>query len=380
MSRIRALIEEHSRLRTSGINLIASENVLSLEAKHALASDLAGRYHNDWYGGSKFAVEIIKETENLAKKIFKVKHAIVTSLSGNMCNLAVMFAFTKPGDKVAMMTLDSGGYPLGVQKFHRELLPLPADTQTFQLRVEEAKRLILENKASLTILGASFIPFPHPVGEISEAVKDSSTCVYDGSHVLGLIASGKFQDPIREGAEVLIGSTHKSLYGPQGGLVLTDSDMHFEELRKMLGFDIDEGIGLVDNPHMNRISALGVALEEISSDSDYGERVVQNAKTLAKVLEELGVPVKFKEKGYTESHQIFLDIVDEEAEALCRSLEKVGVFIDIAGRIGVAEITHIGMDVSDMEFIAGVISDVFQNKISANLKSNVMSFVKKFAK
>lgn len=278
------------------------------------------------------------------------------------------------------MTLQSGGYPLGVQKFHRELLPLPGDPKTFQLKVEEAIKLILANKAPLTILGASFFPFPHPVREISEAIKHESTCIYDGSHVLGLIASGKFQDPIREGAEVLVGSTHKSLFGPQGGLVLTDSDKHFEKLEKMLGFDIDEGIGLVDNPHMNRIAALGVALGEMANDPDYGERIVQNAKALAKGLDELKVPVKFKEKGFTESHQIFLDLNEQHALSLCQKLEDVGVFIDIAGRIGVAEVTHMGMGISDMDFIASVISDVFQGEISENLKSKIAKFSQNFSR
>jgi len=379
LSRIKSLIEEHSKLRASGINLIASENILSLEAKKVMASDLAGRYHNDWYGGSKFAVDIIKETEDLAKKVFKVKHAIVTSLSGNMCDLAVMFAFTKPGDKVAMVSFQAGGYPLGVKKFHRELLPLPADKNTFELDVQATKKLVLEEKPPLTILGSSFIPFPHPVKEISESIKDPCVCVYDGSHVLGLIACGKFQDPIKEGAEVLFGSTHKSLYGPQGGLVLSNSDLHIEKLRKMLGFDIDEGIGLVDNPHMNRIAALGIALEEIFRDSDYGESVVRNAKALAKALDDKGVPVKFKEKGFTESHQIFLDVEEEKALSLCRSLEEIGVFIDIAGRIGLAEVTHMGMGLSDMDLIADVISEVIRGRASDELKSTILKLAKKFS-
>jgi glycine hydroxymethyltransferase len=347
LSRIKSLIEEHSKLRASGINLIASENVLSLEAKKVMASDLAGRYHNDWYGGSKFAVDIIKETEDLAKKVFKVKHAIVTSLSGNMCDLAVMFAFTKPGDKVAMVSFQAGGYPLGVKKFHRELLPLPADKNTFELDAQAAKELVLEEKPPLTILGSSFIPFPHPVKEISESIKDPCVCVYDGSHVLGLIACGKFQDPIKEGAEVLFGSTHKTLYGPQGGLVLSNSE--------------------------------GIALEEIFHDSDYGENVVRNAKALARALDDKGVPVKFKEKGFTESHQIFLDIEEEKALSLCRSLEDIGVFIDIAGRIGLAEVTHMGMDISDMDLIADVISEVIRGRAPDELKSKVLKFAKKFS-
>ncbi|UCE36386.1 MAG: hypothetical protein JSW00_12785 [Thermoplasmata archaeon] len=379
MSKIKSLIEEHEKLRNSGINLIASENYLAEGVRWALSSDLAGRYFSYWYGGTKYAQEIIKETEDLARKIFKVKHAIVTSLSGNMCDLSVMFAYTKPGDFVAMMTLDSGGYPLGVTKFQRKLLPLPADKYTYQLEKEEAIRLILEKKAPLTILGASFIPFPHPVGEISKNISDSSACIYDGSHVLGLLACGKFQDPLREGADVLIGSTHKSLYGPQGGLILTDSDLHFEKLKRLLDFDIEEGLGLVDNPHVNRIAALGCALEELSKDTDYADRVVENARALAGALVDMGVPVKFKNKGFTESHQIFIDIGEKEAESLCRNLEDVGIFMDIAARIGVAEITHRGMKTSDMDFIASAISEVYHAKKHQHLQSEVMNFSKKFS-
>jgi glycine hydroxymethyltransferase len=380
MSKIGSLISEHERTRKSGINLVASENILSSKVNKALSGDLAGRYHSYWYGGTKHAAEIIKETEDLAKKIFRSKYAIVTSLSGNMCDLAVMFAFTKPNDKVAMITLDAGGYPLGVTKFHRELLQLPADSYTYQLKVDEAIKIILEKNAKLTLLGPSFIAFPHPVSELSKAILGKSTFVYDGSHVLGLIACGKFQDPLKEGAEVLIGSTHKSLYGPQGGLVLTNSESHYKELDKMLGFDVEEGIGLVDNPHVNRIAALGMALEELAEDTDYGDRIVANVKALASALDDLKVPVKFKEKGYSETHQLFLDLEFEKATTLCHALELHGIFIDIAGRLGVAEITHMGMKASDMEFIAHAISQVFANKVQDDLNLKIREFVKQFEK
>jgi glycine hydroxymethyltransferase len=378
MSKITSLINEHEKLRTTGINLIASENVLSAKVKHALSSDLAGRYFSDWYGGTKYVREIISETEDLARKLFNVKYAIVTSLSGNMCDMAVMFAYTKPDDKVAMMNLDVGGYPFGVSKFSRKLLPLPADSHSYELKVDETIKVISEEKAPLTILGASYIPFPHPVKEISKGIKDISTCVYDGSHVLGLLACKGFQDPLREGAEVLIGSTHKSLYGPQGGLILTDSKLHYEKLNRFMDFDIDEGLGLVDNPHVNRIAALGCALEDLSEDPHYGERIVKNAQALAKALDDQKVPVKFKERNYTESHQIFMDIPANEAESLCRSLEKVGVFIDIAARIGLAEPTHRGLGTSDMDFIAEVIAKVYQGDISDKLRDEVHEFGKRF--
>ncbi len=378
LSKITALLAEHEKLRSQGINLIASENILSLKVKSALSSDLAGRYHSYWYGGTKFAQEIIKETEELAKKIYKSKYAIVTSLSGNMCDLAVLFAFSKPNDKVAMITLEAGGYPLGVSKFDRVLLQLPADPLTYSLKIEEAIKFILKNSAKLTILGPSFVAFPHPVFKISQAITGKSTFVYDASHVLGLIACGRFQDPLREGAEVLIGSTHKSLYGPQGGLVLTNSDFHYKKLDEMLGFDVDQGIGLVDNPHVNRIASLGIALEEIASDRGYAERVVKNAKALASSLFDLDIPVKFKEKGFTETHQIFLDLKFEDAKSLCYRLESVGIFVDIACRMGVAEATHRGMEKSHMEFIAQMISDVYFGKENPETKRKIQIFAKRF--
>jgi glycine hydroxymethyltransferase len=380
LSKISELLERHKEMRTSGINLIASENWLSARVRDALSCDLAGRYHSEWYGGSEHAIEIIKETEKLASKVFNVKHAIVTSLSGNMCDMAVVFAFTKPGDSVAMLHFEAGGYPLGLAKFHRKLLPVPADPKTYEVKVGEAVKVLSAETPPLVILGASYIPFPQPVKEIADAIKEKSVCVFDGSHVLGLVACSQFQDPLGEGAEIFMGSTHKSLYGPQGGIVLTNSNEHYEALKKMLDFDLDEGIGLVDNPHMNRIAALGLALEEIALDSGYGRRVIDNAKALARTLEERGVPVKFKEKGYTESHQIFLDLEEEKAQSLCHSLEKVGVFMDVAARIGVAELTHVGMNESDMDFIAEAISEVYKGNSSSDIRSRIIEFRDNFKK
>lgn len=377
-SKILPLIKEHEKLRTNGLNLIASENYLSFKVREALSSDLAGRYYSEWYGGSKFAQKIVETTEELAKKLFKAKHALVTPLSGNICDLTVLFTFTKPYEKVAILPFTVGGYPLGLEKLNRKPVYLPVHENTFNIDVEEAKKLIKKENVKLTILGSSFLLFPHPVRELSKFIKDSggsNYCVYDGSHVLGLIATGQFQAPLREGADVLFGSTHKTFYGPQGGIILTNSGEHAEVLRKYLDIDIESGIGLVDNPHVNRIAALGIAIEEMLEDKDYGRRVIENAKCLAKVLDEYSVPVKFKEFGFTESHQILLDIDSKRAEDFCHELEEIGIFIDISGRIGVAEVTHIGMGKNEMEEIVELLSEVYFKGLNVNLKKNVKDLV-----
>ncbi len=367
-SSIIRLVEEHEKRREKGINLIASENVLSKRVRDVLSSDLAGRYHSDYYGGSKKAQEIVSKTEELAEELFGAKHVMVKPISGNICDLNVLFSFTEPYDKVAMIDFDDGGYPLGLEKFDRERLPLPTKEDSYEIDLEKTKEIYEGEIPPLTILGASYIPFPHPVKEISQMVDEACTpgkkdlcSVYDGSHVLGLIATGSFQSPLDEGADVLIGSTHKTFYGPQGGLILTDSDGCYDRLKEYQDIDLDTGIGLIDNPHVNRIAALGVAIEEIMDDEDYGDRVVSNAKALAKALDDLDVPMRFKEKGYTESHQIFLDMDWDESEEFCKRLEKEDIFIDISGRIGVAEVTHEGYEEDDMNEIAQSISEVYHS-------------------
>jgi len=370
-SRISHLIREHAKYRSKGINLIASENYLSPGVRKALASDLAGRYHSEWYGGTCFSREIISMTEELAKELFRVNHAIVTPLSGNICDLTALFSYTSPGDPVAMLPFTAGGYPFGLERFHRKRAVIPADPASFEIDVDGTLDLIAREEVKLVILGSSFILFPQPVREICQRTSEldlSVHCVYDGSHVLGLMACGEFQDPIREGAEVLFGSTHKTFYGPQGGIMLTDSHELSNRLRCLHDIDIDEGIGLVDNVHMNRVAALGMAMEEMISDKSYGRRVIRNAKSLAAVLDEFSLPVRFKEKGFTESHQILLDLTEKTAEEFCHNLERSGIFIDIGGRIGVAEATHRGMGRSEMDEIGELIAEIFCNGPSQKTK------------
>ncbi|MGC8816197.1 MAG: hypothetical protein ACP5PX_00005, partial [Candidatus Hadarchaeum sp.] len=291
----------------------------------------------------------------------------------------VMLAFTAPGEKVAMVPFSTGGFPLGVQKFHRHRVPLSVSEQSYEIDLDHARKTIAAESVRLTILGASYILFPHPVRELRQFLSSENIpCLlgYDGSHILGLIACGEFQDPLREGADVLFGSTHKSLYGPQGGLILTSSSEHEQRLRNFLDIDLETGIGLVDNPHVNRIAALGIALEELLRDRGYGGRVVRNAKALGRALDESGVPVRFQQRDYTESHQILLDLDPGAAEGLCRKLEEVNVFIDVAGRLGVAEVTHRGMGPSEMSHIAEIIAAVHRKGPSPALKRRVRRLAK----
>lgn len=354
MSAIQKLIDEHERLRSSGVNLIASENAPSEAVRRALSSDLSARYHSEWYGGTALVRRIIEETAAAACEVFGCANAIVTPISGNVCDLAAILALTRPGDSVAMVPASCGGYPLDVGLFGRRRIDLPMVEGTFEI---DATRLgPVGESAGLVIAGSSFIPFPHPVAEMAASCK---RLVFDGSHVLGLIATGAYRNPLLDGAKALFGSTHKSFYGPQGGIVLSNDPEIHAALSAVLDFGLEGGIGLVDNPHPGRIAALGIALEEIRADRDYGGRVAANAAALALTLDRLGVPVRFRERGFTRTHQVFLDVDLKTGRRLSRRLEGMGIFIDIAGRMGTAEATRRGMTESDMKVVASMIASAF---------------------
>ena len=378
---IAGLLSRHERLRRDGINLVVSENCLSRQVRDALASDLAGRYQDAGYGGSLYAREIATAAEGLARKLFRAEHALVSSPSGNLCVLAAVLAFTAPGDAVAMLPFSRGGYPLGIEKFHRRRVAIPADSASMAVDAAGTVELLVREKVGLAFLGGSIIPFPHPVAEIRRGLEEEGhgcMLVYDGSHVLGLIACGEFQDPLGEGADVLIGSTHKTFYGPQGGLVLTASGQLAASMRRMLELDLEEGIGLVDNPHLNRIAALGLALQEMLNDPGYGARVVENSRALARALEEQGIPVRFRDRSYTASHQILLDLDAPTREKLCRDLEEVRIFIDAWGRMGTAEVTHRGMGPQEMKTIADCIAAVYKGEARAGAAEAVRRLAASF--
>lgn len=356
---IRDRIDAHEELRETGLNLVAAENAPSLAVREALASDLAGRYGEDWYGGSQPAIGLVEAVEDLARDLFGADHAIVTSLSGNISDVAVLLSQTGVGDRVAMPPVEAGGYPFGVAKLDRERVDLPMDGP-----VPDADALpsfVDAYDPDLVFLGASRIPFPHPTEAARDAV--DGPLVFDGAHVLGLIATGTFQDPLREGADALIGSTHKSLPGPQGGLVLTDDADLDAELRAYLAYDEEAGIGLVDNAHPNRIAGLGIALEELQKRPGYGEDVQANSRALARGLDERGVPVKHADRGYTDSHQVLLDMTPSEARRACHDLESHGIFVDRGGRVGTSEVTWRGMGPEEMEEIAELIARILDGDV-----------------
>ncbi|MFW9778928.1 MAG: hypothetical protein ACFFE8_08745 [Candidatus Heimdallarchaeota archaeon] len=357
------LIIKNDKFRSNCLNLIASENILSPQVKKALSIQHS-RYHTNFYGGSDVFQEIYAQSQELAEKVFHCKSAIISPLSGNMAVLAVILAHSHPEDKIAILPLHpAGGYPINLEFFGRKRINIPWSPKQYNIDLSKTIEILEVEKPPLVFLGASLFLFPHPVKPIADVVHDYGGLVaYDGSHVLGLIAGGQFQDPLAENADLLLGSTHKSFPGPQGGVILAN-DFALDSLNEVIGLDPLKGIVLVDNVHNSRIAALGVALEEFQQYGfQYSKQTIVNAKAFAQTLDEHEISLHGEEKGFTESHQVLMQIEDFTQGARYRDmLLKYKLVTDSAMRFGTAELTRHGFKVPEMEILGRIISELIHH-------------------
>jgi glycine hydroxymethyltransferase len=383
LSEIVAAVKNHEEWRGKNcLNLIPSENVMSPTVRSVLSSDLGQRYtsRDKFYMGTRLTDEIERQGEKLAEQVFGAETADLRPLSGHIADLTILALYAKPSSLIMCVSPSDGGYPgiwrKGAPSFLKlKVAELPFSKNSMNIEVEKAVELVRKKRPSMVIFGASLILFPHPVRTLTKAVREVGAHIaYDGSHVLGLIAGGEFQDPLREGAGMLFGSTHKTFFGPQGGIILADKE-HGEVIKKSI-FP-----AFVDNAHWNRIAALTLALAEMKEfGREYARQVVKNAQVLARALSECGFPVACSSLGFTKSHQVYLDYGGfGNGVRVARKLEKVNIITDCGVRLGASEMTRRGMRQAEMgkiaEFIARVVKDDEQ---PAKIKSEVTEFVGEF--
>jgi glycine hydroxymethyltransferase len=383
INEITSLIQKHEQWRLQdSINLIPSENVTSPQVRSLLASDLGHRYTSPdhFYMGTRFTDEIERAGEELAKKVFGAAIADLRPLSGHIADLIVLASLTKPNDTIICVSAEDGGYPgiweHGAPGFLQlKTVRFPFLKKNMNINLEKAVELIEKKRPRLVIFGASLFLFPHPVKELAKVAREVKAQVcYDGSHVLGLIAGKTFQDPLREGTTLLFGSTHKSFFGPQGGIILTDKE-HGETIKKRI-FP-----ALVDNAHWNRIAALALSLAEMKDfGREYATQVIKNAQALAKALAEYGFPVVCSDLGFTQSHQVYLDYGSfGNGRKIASPLEKANIITDCGVRLGTCEITRRGMKQKEMPKIAEFIKRVVKDREQpSKVKPEVTKFVKEF--
>jgi glycine hydroxymethyltransferase len=369
-------------LYRNGLGMIASENIVSPMVQKIVASDLHGRYAEGlpgrrYYQGCDDFDTIESLGIDLAKSVFNAPFANIQSTSGTVSNIAALKALAKPGDKITAVSTADGGHisharmgAVGLRDL--DLSTYPWDEERMEPDIDGACSLIREIEPTVSLIGQSVFLFPTPLREISDAAHEvGSTVMYDGAHVLGLIAGGAFQDPLREGADVMTGSSHKTFPGPQGGFLLSSSED--EKMHKRLNNAIFPGV--CSSYHLHHVAGKVVALAEFEEYGQaYAQNIVKNAQSFAQALAAEGFDVLAESRNYTASHQVLTRHGDTDSGAGAKAaqlLEQAGIITNMnmlpgdtkalspSGlRLGVQELTRVGMGKNEMEEVASLYARV----------------------
>ncbi len=377
---IRATVRRHSDRFEHALPMIASENLLSPYAKELLVSDLHSRYAEGlpgerYYEGNEQVDEVERTCLDLARRLFGCAFADVRPISGTVANLAVLKALAAPGDLVGTARLADGAHisSAGFGAFGlRGVKPVhyAFDEARMTLDVPGTIAALREGRPKLCLFGLSLFLFPLPIEELRTTLEEIGAIGwYDAAHVLGLIAGGAFQDPLREGCQVISASTHKTLPGPQHGILLADG-LDEERTRKLQSAAFP---GVTSNHHLHTMAALAVSLaEHLAFGREYARRTIENARALAQALHERGFDVLAEARGFTESHTIAVRVAREGGgEEVAKRLSAVGIITNknlLPGdsspkhpqgiRLGTPELTRVGMGPAEMAAVAGLFHDL----------------------
>tara|TARA_Y100000766_G_scaffold166632_1_gene143175 strand:- start:3158 stop:4411 length:1254 start_codon:yes stop_codon:yes gene_type:complete len=403
VNRVLDAVESSGKHYGSGFPMIASENVISPMVRQACDSDLHGRYAEGlpgkrYYQGCHDFDTIESIGIDLAKKVFSAPFVNIQPTSGTVSNIAALKALVKPGDSITAVSTADGGHishaqmgAVGLRGL--DLNTYPWDADRMEPDIDAAAAMIRDVKPKLALFGASVFLFPTPLQELADAAHEvGATVMYDGAHVLGLIAGDVFQDPLREGADVMTGSSHKTFPGPQGGFLISSSED--EKFQKKLNNAVFPGTN--SSYHLHHVAGKVVALAEFEEfGTKYAQDIVANAKVLASSLATQGFEVLAEERGYTASHQVLTRHggIDSGAGRKAASiLEEAGIITNMnmlpgdtkamspSGlRLGVQELTRHGMGIDEMEQVAECFRRVLiDNEDPRKVKERVNSIRSEF--
>ena len=376
------LMEKELKRQREGIELIASENFASEAVMEAMGSHLTNKYAEGYpskryYGGCEIVDEVEEIARNRAKELFGAEHVNVQPHSGSQANMAVYFTILEPGDTVLGMDLSHGGHlthgsPVNFSGKLFNFVSYGVDSETETINYEKVRELALKHKPKLIVAGASaysrIIDF-EKFKEICDEV--GAYFMVDMAHIAGLVAAGEHPSPVPY-ADFVTSTTHKTLRGPRGGLILCK-----EKYAKALDKNIVPG--MQGGPLMHVIAAKAVCFKEALEPNfkTYMKNVVLNCKVLGEELVKYGF--KLVSNG-TDNHLILVDLTNKditgkEAENLLDSIgitvnkntvpnETRSPFVTSGVRIGTAAVTTRGFDTEAMKEIATIINDVIENRNS----------------
>lgn len=363
-----------------GLELIASENFASVPVMEAMGSILTNKYAEGYpkkryYGGCEFVDEIETMARNRLKELFDAKYANVQPHSGSQANMGVYFALLKPGDTIMGMALSHGGHlthgsPVNFSGKLYNVVSYGVNEETGIIDYDNVRKIALEHKPKLIVAGGSayarIIDFKK-FREIADEI--NAYLMVDMAHFAGLVAAKIYPNPL-EYAHVVTSTTHKTLRGPRGGIILTNDSDIYKAVNKSIFPGIQGG------PLEHVIASKAVAFKEALSESfkDYQKQVVKNAKKLGEELQKQGLDIV---SGGTDSHLLLIDLNNinitgkalEEALGKCHITvnkntvpkEKRSPFVTSGIRIGTPALTTRGMKEEDMIIIAELIAKVAKN-------------------
>jgi glycine hydroxymethyltransferase len=392
-------IQEEAKRQKEGIELIASENYVSEDVLKAMGSILTNKYsegypHKRYYGGNEYIDKIEEECINRVKELFGAEHVNIQPYSGSPANLAVHFAFLKPGDRTMGMELSAGGHL--THGFKASISGKYFDSVSYGVNKEgyidydDVRRIALEHKPKLIWSGFSAYSRIVDWNEFRKIADEvGAILVADISHVAGLIAAGLYPSPVGI-ADVVTTTTHKTLRGPRGAIIMCKQE--YGEL-------IDKAVfpGLQGGPHNHITAGIAVALKEAQSDEfkEYARQVISNAKALVSSLADKGFSIV---SGGTDNHMFLVDTIKsigKSGKEVSDILESVNITLnknaipfderkpwDPSGvRIGSAAVTTRGMKEKDMfqisEYIYRALYDSSEDNLE-KIKDEVRDFSKKF--
>ena len=393
-----AACERELHRQQQNIELIASENIVSEAVLLAAGSILTNKYAEGYpgkryYGGCQYVDEVENLARDRACRLFGAEHANVQPHSGANANLAVFFALLKPGDTVLSMSLAHGGHlshgsPVNISGTYFNIVPYELDPVTERIDYDRVRRLALEHHPKLILAGASAYPRAIDFAKFREIADEvGAYLMVDMAHIAGLVAAGLHPNPVPV-ADVVTTTTHKTLRGPRGGMILC---------REQYAKQIDKAIfpGTQGGPLMHIIAAKAVAFGEALTEDfrAYQRRIVDNAATLAQELTRRGIRLV---SGGTDNHLMLIDLRDtgisgKELEARLDAVhitankntvpnDPASPFVTSGLRVGTPAVTSRGFGHDEMVSIAGfidtVLHDFEQNRDAVT--AQVISLCEKF--
>ena len=398
--------QEHWRGRET-INLIASENAQSRAVRDVQNSDFMARYAeghpneegrvNRYYQGTRFIDEVERKAKREMLELFACRQADVRPISGNAANTAIALGWLRGGDSVIVNSTDAGGHIshnlVGVfgrriqmrgqtltagrdNSVRLHFFPLTPDR--YHMDAQGAVEMIDRIRPQLVVLGKSLFLFPEPLAELAPVCRNLKIPIlFDGAHVLGLIAGKEFQDPLHDGATYLTGSTHKTFPGPQRGVIL--ANLEEADAETTYWGPADRGVfpGSSSNHHLHSLAGLLVATREMKAHGRaYVAQIVKNAQALGRALSDQSVAVEAKEFGFTRSHQIAVNVASfGSGVEIANRLESQDIIVNynmLPGdqdprnpsglRVGVQEMTRFGMREAEMGELATLMADAIRGK------------------